>query len=161
MKCVECRKGKLEPSTAEETLQVGDYVVRMDVPVQECSSCHEVYLPGEIAEQMELSAANLLAEAGVCSGAVFKFMRKSLGMRAVDLAELLSVTPETVSRWENDHVPVDRCAYSTVASLIADRLEGCTRTADRLRALLDAPGENGPREFRGALGAGHAPASSP
>ncbi|HCF56532.1 MAG TPA: hypothetical protein DFS52_00855 [Myxococcales bacterium] len=34
-------------------------------------------------------------------------MRRALGLRSRDLAELLDVSPETVSRWENATRPVD------------------------------------------------------
>jgi hypothetical protein len=38
----------------------------------------------------ELAVAERLASLGLRTGAAFKFMRKALGLRAVDLAELLT-----------------------------------------------------------------------
>lgn len=36
------------------------------------------------------------------NGTEIKFLRKAIGMPAKNLAEILNVRPETVSRWEND-----------------------------------------------------------
>ncbi|SRR6266446_961976 len=35
-----------------------------------------------------------------------KFIRKTLGVQAKQMAEYLTVTPETVSRWENEKLPM-------------------------------------------------------
>lgn len=50
--------------------------------------------------RFELLAAAALARHGVCTSEAFKFIRKSLGMRATDLGAVLGVAPETISRWE-------------------------------------------------------------
>jgi transcriptional regulator with XRE-family HTH domain len=72
-------------------------------------------------------------------------MRKALGLRATDLAELLDVTPETVSRWETDRVPLDRGALATLGALLRDARAGSTATLDHLRTLAHPP--RGPREI--------------
>ena len=58
-------------------------------------------------------------------------------MRAADLAELLDVTPETVSRWETGKLDVARAAWSALAGIVVERAhgEGRSRMLDRLRAL--------------------------
>jgi transcriptional regulator with XRE-family HTH domain len=66
-------------------------------------------------------------------------MRKALGLRAADLAGLLGVAAETVSRWETGQRDVDRGALALVGGLVVDRLEGSTATLDRLRALAKPP----------------------
>jgi transcriptional regulator with XRE-family HTH domain len=58
-----------------------------------------------------------------------------LGLRAADLAELLDVAAETVSRWENAQRTVDRPAWVALSAMVLDRIEGGTRTLDRLRTL--------------------------
>jgi transcriptional regulator with XRE-family HTH domain len=67
----------------------------------------------------------------------FKFMRKALGLRAVDIAELLDVAAETLSRWETGQRPVDRASWIAVSAMVLDKLEGRTTTLDRLKALLE------------------------
>jgi transcriptional regulator with XRE-family HTH domain len=83
----------------------------------------------------ELLVASHLVGLGITGGAAFCFMRKIHGLRAVDLAALLDVTGETISRWETDKVPVPRCVLSTMTALAADKLVGKTDTIDRLRAM--------------------------
>ncbi|HET8539762.1 MAG TPA: YgiT-type zinc finger protein [Anaeromyxobacter sp.] len=137
-RCPECRN-PLRDAKADVTWDLagaGEIVMR-GVPGQRCDHCGEVYRRGEDLERAELVAAAGLADIGVQNGAVFRFMRKALGMRAADLAELLDVTAEQVSRWENDHVPVNRGAWVTVAALVSDRLEGSEKTLARLRALRE------------------------
>ena len=66
-------------------------------------------------------------------------MRKALELRADELADLLDVTRETISRWENDRQPLERRAVALISELVVDRVEGRTRTIDRLRALREPP----------------------
>lgn len=40
------------------------------------------------------------------AGSEIRFVRKAMCMAAKDLSEVLSVTPETFSRWENDKAPI-------------------------------------------------------
>ena len=126
-------------STRTEEVQVGKWTFTATLSATKCSACGESYINGGVLSRFELSAARKLAELGIREGTVFKFMRKALGMRAADLADLLSVTPETVSRWENDKNDVDLAAFVILGSLVADKLEGRTTTHDRLRAVHEPP----------------------
>jgi len=61
----------------------------------------------------ELAAATLLVARGVRTGSEFRFVRKLAGLRANELAEMLDVRPETVSRWERGDVEIPRAvAYA-------------------------------------------------
>jgi hypothetical protein len=62
-------------------------------------------------------------------------VRKVAGLRAVDLAELLELTPEHVSRMENGRTPADRRTVALLAAMLEDKATGATRTVDQLRAL--------------------------
>ncbi|MDX2088302.1 MAG: helix-turn-helix domain-containing protein [Kofleriaceae bacterium] len=65
-------------------------------------------------------------------------MRKALGMRAVDLAQLLDVTAETVSRWETGKIDVETRAFALLGTLVIERLEGRDDAVQRLRAIEKA-----------------------
>ena len=56
-----------------------------------------------------------------------------------DLADLLDVAPETVSRWENGHRSADRSVWNTLADLLANAVEGKTTTLDLLRQKARLP----------------------
>jgi transcriptional regulator with XRE-family HTH domain len=74
---------------------------------------------------------------GLRDGHALEFVRKALGLRAAELAALLDVSAETVSRWENGHRAAERSVWNTLADLAADRLAGKTTTLERLRALAE------------------------
>ena len=80
----------------------------------------------------------MLAESPESSGEAFRFMRKVAGLRAIDVAELFAVTPETVSRWETDKHPIDRGALVLLGLIVKERAEGTSLTLDALRARLAA-----------------------
>ena len=87
----------------------------------------------------DLGRAELLAGAeaiarGLRAGGTFRFVRKALGLRAVELGSLLEVSPETVSRWENGHRSAEPSVWNTLADLVSDRLEGTDTTLTRLKA---------------------------
>lgn len=121
-----------------------DHVLPMTIAGQEfeladfmqvCANCNEAYLaPGRV-EKFEKRAALELARAGVRSAEAVRFMRKGLGMRAQDFAELIGQTAENVSRVENGKVPPDLRTVSILGSLLEDRENGTSATFDRLRAL--------------------------
>jgi len=56
------------------------------------------------------------------------------GLRASELGDLLDVSPETVSRWENSHRAAERSVWNTLADLVSDKLRGTRTTLDRLTA---------------------------
>jgi DNA-binding transcriptional regulator YiaG len=84
----------------------------------------------ELLEAFELDVAGELARHGEASSEAFGFMRRAMGVRAVDLAKLLDVTPETVSRWEHGRQPIDRGAAALLLAMVVDRVEGRTTTND-------------------------------
>jgi putative zinc finger/helix-turn-helix YgiT family protein len=134
-RCANCKEGKLTRMSETETVTVFGHVFSADVPAYRCAQCNETYVDGPALERFELRAAVELAKAGATSGEVMRFMRKALGFRAIDLAELLDVAPETLSRWETGKQPIEHRAMALLDSLVLERNEGRTTTLDSLRAL--------------------------
>jgi DNA-binding XRE family transcriptional regulator len=142
--CTSC--GSMDLSPAEETLelQVPGATGRLRVLVEgvgaiRCAGCGESFTSGPDQERAELAAAAEAIRAGLRHGRTFGWTRRALGLRATDLAALLDVSAETVSRWENGHRAVDRSVWNTLADLVEDRLAGRTVTADRLRQRARRP----------------------
>lgn len=133
-RCAIC-KAKAVRVTAPDTLDVGEQTFRADVPAWKCTSCGEVFYPSESVRSFEFSVADVLAQSGASSGEAFRFMRKVLGLRANELADLLGVVPDTISRWEKGKRPVDRGAMLTLGSLVDDQFRGRSTTLERLTAL--------------------------
>ncbi|MBI5543085.1 MAG: helix-turn-helix domain-containing protein [Deltaproteobacteria bacterium] len=135
-RCVECRSRELVAAEVEERLEVAGKTFTATIPTTKCAKCGATYLSHDAVGVLELGAAGELARHGEVSAEAFSFMRRALGVRAVELAELLDVTPETVSRWEHGRQPIDRGAAALLSSMVLDRLEGQTTTLDRLKTLL-------------------------
>jgi YgiT-type zinc finger domain-containing protein len=132
---VDC-EGELVAVTTERAFAIGDTQVRVrNVPALRCKKCKSVFFDGPALERVETYLASRLLEAGVDGGAAFKFMRKAVGLRAIDVAELLGCRAETISRWENGAVEVDTGALATMSQIVVDKLHGTTQTIDQLRAL--------------------------
>lgn len=82
----------------------------------------------------EPSVTRALVAVGWAHPDALRWLRKAAALRANELAGLLGVAPETVSRWEHGTRTIDRAALALVASLALDALDGVTTTRDRLRA---------------------------
>ena len=137
-RCPSCRKTNLTKgtTTVERAFPSRGAKVRAvveNVPALVCRGCAEAVVSGEDLARAELIAASRLIETGARSGALLSWTRRSLGLLATDLAALLGVTAETISRWENDRVEPEPAVWNVIADLVDDRLEGRTRTQDRLR----------------------------
>ena len=82
-----------------------------------CSACGEIVFSHAEMQAMERSAASAIVERGIRSGHDFKVVRKAAGFRAVEVAEMLAVRPETVSRWERNEVDLPRTAAFALGEL--------------------------------------------
>lgn len=131
--------GELEKKTTTERRKVAGQTFTAELPAEGCKACSETYVDASALEAYELAIARALATSGANSGEAFRFQRKALGLRASDLAELLGVAAETMSRWETGQREVNRGALVTLGSLVLDRCEGRATTLDRLRTLRQAP----------------------
>lgn len=138
-RCANCKSADVHEG--HETVEVavptaaGPLRVRVSgVSAVRCGHCRESFLLGPDLARAELLAAREALMRGHWDGPVLRFARKALGLRATELGELLDVSAETVSRWENGHRVAERSVWNTVADLLHDRLEGSTTTLDRLRS---------------------------
>ncbi len=139
-KCHECGSTKLKEQSKglHLELDVGTFAMP-DAPALVCQNCGTSSTNAKYLEAFELIVAGFLAQHGAATPNTFRFMRKAVGLGAGELAELLDVTRETVSRWENGKQPLERRALAIVGGLVLDRIDGKTQTADRLRALRQPP----------------------
>lgn len=142
-KCAECKSTKLRKGEITEKLSVPlgdgskDIVFAAELPADICTDCNANYVSHEDLARFDLGAAQWLTLRGIREAKALRFIRKALGMRAVDLARLLDVTPETVSHWENGHTPIDVGAFTVLGDLVADAIAGETATLDRLKSLRE------------------------
>lgn len=136
-KCIACGSSRLSPAKTWETREFGGVTFGAHVAGQRCETCGETYAGQYALEMFDLEVAADLARAGQRDGAAFRFQRKALGYSAAQFAELLSVAPETVSRWETHKVEVPVAVAVTLGALVNDQLHGRTDTRDQLRGLRE------------------------
>ena len=113
MNCPTCKKNTL-----------GDWegpITRLGVEIlargRRCSSCGEELFDYEELGRQDALIADALVARGVRTGAEFVFVRKSADLKAVDVAELFGVRPETVWRWEHDETEIPRTAAYALGQL--------------------------------------------
>lgn len=121
----------------EEQIEAAGIVFSTEVPCEQCESCGDRYFAAEALERFELATASALASMGRRTGSALRFMRKALGFRAKDLAELLDVAPETFSRWETGEREPDAHAFALVGIMAADRLGEREQAETILRAMRE------------------------
>lgn len=137
-RCTTCEKGRLERVDQEQSLTVGGRTFAGTARGERCQECGATFVDGAEVEAFEEGAAYELAKDGPVSGETLRFLRTAgLGMRSGELARLLDVEPETLSRWENGKIAMPRVPWATVAAMVIERREGQHETLDRLRALAE------------------------
>ena len=95
-------------------------VTLVGVEVSRCPRCGNFEISIPHIEQLHRLIARLLIEKTTrLTGEEVKFLRKSLGWSGVDFARNMGVTEETVSRWENNAVPIGPQADRLLRLLVA------------------------------------------
>jgi putative zinc finger/helix-turn-helix YgiT family protein len=135
VKCTSCDSDKVVKATLEETRRFGDYAFVATIAGRRCEACGETFAPAPALERLERKIAAELARGGAHSPEAFKFMRKIAELRSNELAGLLGVEPETVSRWESGANPLDPKAVAVLGALVLDALAGQATTRQRLEAI--------------------------
>jgi DNA-binding transcriptional regulator YiaG len=113
MRCTNCKKADTQPWEGETTLHGAKLFARGE----RCPKCEDVTLSLEESQRLEHEAAKAIVGRGIRTGSEFKFVRKMTGRTAVELASILDVEPDTVSRWERNAVKFPRAAAFTLGML--------------------------------------------
>jgi DNA-binding transcriptional regulator YiaG len=132
--CPQCGGG-IGRSKKSQTATVGGSTFIVKLPAYACRDCKAVFMEGSALERADLEIACVLASRGPATGEAFRFIRKTVGMRAVVVASLLGVTAETISRWENGQRPVDGNAWIAMGSIALERAGRPCSTLKRLMGL--------------------------
>ncbi|HET7504269.1 MAG TPA: type II TA system antitoxin MqsA family protein, partial [Kofleriaceae bacterium] len=115
MKCPSCEK----PGTLRAwDGRIERHGVEIAARGKRCRACDEMLFDLAEMKRQERIIAKELAARGVRTGGEFKLVRKVAGLRAVDVAAMLDVTPETVSRWERGTVTIPRAAAYVLSDLL-------------------------------------------
>jgi putative zinc finger/helix-turn-helix YgiT family protein len=114
MRCPSCRnEDTLRPWSGTITLKG----VEIATSGRRCSACGEELFDYEEVGRQEQALAAALVERGIRTGSEFALVRKAAGFKAVEVAELFGVRPETVSRWEHGEGEIPRTAAYALGEL--------------------------------------------
>jgi DNA-binding transcriptional regulator YiaG len=96
-----------------------------------------------VTDEAKLAEACKAIKNGHKTGANFKLMREVLSLSAAELASMLDVAPETVSRWETGAHTIKPATWTILATLVLERTEGRGKMAGILKAMKEPkpPGE--------------------
>ncbi len=135
-KCPHCATaGRFDDAMLEASREVSNHRFVATLPARICSACGQSIYEADAEQRFALAIARCIADSGLSTGDAFRFMRRAVGMRATELADLLDLAPETISRWETGKRGVDRGALAVVGNLVRDTIAGRTTTLDGLRSL--------------------------
>lgn len=115
--------------------KIGQWVFRAELPAEERNE--KVSFSGSDVRRFEHAAARWIVENGAMAPETFRFLRAVANYRQAQLAELLGVSSETISRWESGHNEFGVSDWETLAALALDRVSGSLQTEQQLRAVAE------------------------
>jgi putative zinc finger/helix-turn-helix YgiT family protein len=107
-----------------------DNIILGDTPMYICECGEEMPIISHIESLNRVIAFELIKLKNHLTGKEARFIRKQLGMKAVQLAEILGVDKVTVSRWENDNNPIGNANDRLI------RLLYLTKMAEELKQMV-------------------------
>jgi DNA-binding transcriptional regulator YiaG len=134
-RCSSCGEGEARSITHPAKREIDGTVFAADAPASRCDTCREMLISGPGMLAFDRALTGELARSGTVGPQGFRWLRKAARLPSVRLAELLDVTPGTVSRWENGKQALDRRAVALVSALALDAQGGRAAVLDLLEAL--------------------------
>lgn len=127
MRCPNCRKENTMRSWEGPLKRMG---VEIFARGSRCDSCGDLMFNDVEIEMQDKAIAMKFVERGIRKGPEFKFVRKVAGFKATEIAEMLNVRAETLSRWEGaNEVP------RTAAFALGELFRHPKTTRERLEAF--------------------------
>ena len=120
MECPECEAEMFLGNYPVE-VRVGRHIVECpNIPHERCPNCAYNALDASTAELLELRSAQVVMhEVSELDLAALKFARKALGLTQTELAKKLSLTQETISRYETAALQAPAEYRLAIAGLLA------------------------------------------
>jgi len=95
-------------------------IVLRGVEIRRCGDCNETEVAIPALEDLHrLIARTLILKHDRLAAEEIRFLRKHLGFTGVEMASYIGVTPESVSRWENNAAKMEAPAEKLLRLLIA------------------------------------------
>lgn len=108
MKCYSCDSEMRSERRTYHYTECGlDNVYLANVRVFVCDKCNEeeLSLPC-VPELHKLLAKSIVSQKQPLDGSEVRFLRKNAGLSAIRLSKIIGVSPESISRWENEKIKI-------------------------------------------------------
>jgi putative zinc finger/helix-turn-helix YgiT family protein len=115
--CQRCDRYPEGSTTMEVSRTFDGHLFKAKVRARRCLKCREKFPAPDSDQDLDRRIALRLALSWPPSPAAMGLMRKVIGLSARDLAALLGVAPETVSRWEHGRLTPGRQTVALLAQL--------------------------------------------
>ncbi len=131
-----CRCGESQRTQATHSFRrtVAGTTFTAEASVDACARCGEANVPAALVIAFEREVAAELARRGPVSGETFRWIRKAASLERMELAQLLGLPVETIASWEEERRAPDVAAWTVVAAIALDAVEGPRPMRARLRA---------------------------
>jgi DNA-binding transcriptional regulator YiaG len=116
-------------------MAVGEQVFSGEIPARICEHCGAARHHIDDLVRFEHAVARRFLKEARPSGPGLAFARETARLQSQELARLLGVAPNSVSRWEHGRNPIDRATWATVLQLAREQLDGLSDTRESLEAL--------------------------
>lgn len=135
MTCARC--GESEKNRAGHKFQrtIAGCTFVATVEVDACAGCRDVDVPVALMLAFDRAVAIDLATRGPASGETFRFIRKAASLQPIELARLLGVPLDTVTRWDSARGEIDLPSWLVVATIALEALDCPTPIVERIRLL--------------------------
>lgn len=111
-----------------------------------CGDCEETFTPIPSPKRLHQVIALTICEENksILTGKEIKFLRKTMGMKATELADILGVDKSTVSRWENERQEIGDSSDRLLRSLVMLQYKQETTAEHALDAFKGIPAKRKP-----------------
>jgi DNA-binding transcriptional regulator YiaG len=107
------------------------------IQYDECGLCHKVSgifpMPEKLLETLTKA---VILKPSPLTGDEIRYLRKSVRKKASDFGQLVGVTSEQVSRWENGHNPPEKSADKLVRMIAANQIGAEKSDANAIANLI-------------------------
>jgi len=125
MICPDCNKKTKKVHDDYKYNESGlDNIVLQNIPMYVCSCGNRFPIIANIRQLHDLIAENIIKKSERLSGKEVRFLRKEMGIKAIDFAKLLNVSKVTISRWENENKPISIISDKLIRSIFVLKKEG-------------------------------------
>ena len=128
MKCFSCNKKMVSKVESYHYTECGLDNVHIKTDVYRCDKCKEIIADIPKMDQLnDVVGIAVVSKDGLLNGEEIKFLRKQVHLKATELAAIIGVTKQTVSRWENNKETIskynDRLIRMTFIQLIQEKCD--------------------------------------